>query len=190
MSALATHYSCMPFTQWDYSLLKDSIQCTFNCQDNPLSVTTALHEALGHILKTNSIQWCFKVWLLGRNYFYSVSSFNIFIKHLIIIEEIQQPTFIVTVMLLRCSFIGWPSALNSSSRNGPMLVTVEANTSAWQSCTLISRKPTDSARAECRAAAGPISARMRKIGEALLPCLYGFGADPSGAAATEEKSHL
>lgn len=70
-----------------------------------------------------------------------------------------------------CNFIGWPSTLNSSSRKGPMLATVEANSSAWKSCILISRKPKDSAIAECRAADGPISARMHIAGVLLLPCL-------------------
>ncbi len=86
----------------------------------------------------------------------------------------------VRVTLLRCSFIGWPSTLNSSSRKGPMLANVEANSSALQSCTLISRKPKDSARAECRAADGPISARRHSAGE-LLPTWF-----CTGTPGTEE----
>ncbi|TNN73458.1 hypothetical protein EYF80_016248 [Liparis tanakae] len=46
-----------------------------------------------------------------------------------------------------------------------MLVTVEANNWARQSCNLISKKPEASATAECRAAHGPISARMHTAGE-------------------------
>lgn len=62
-----------------------------------------------------------------------------------------------------------------------MLANVEDNSSALQSCTLTSRKPEESARAECRAADGPISARMQTAGELLLPC---FWTGPPGAAET------
>lgn len=40
------------------------------------------------------------------------------------------PTFIMMVTLCKCNLIGCPSALNSSSMKGPMLVTVEASSSA------------------------------------------------------------
>lgn len=58
-----------------------------------------------------------------------------------------------------------------------MLATVEDNSSALQSCTVISRKPTDSARTECRAADGPISVRMQSAGEHLPPCVSAGAAD-------------
>lgn len=80
------------------------------------------------------------------------------------------------LMFLMCSLIGGLSALNSSSRKGPMLATVDDNSSALQSCTVISMKPIDSARAECRAADGPISVRMQRTGE-LLPLCFSTGLD-------------
>lgn len=80
-----------------------------------------------------------------------------------------------------CSFIGGLSALNSSSRKGPMFVTVDDNSSALQSCTVISMKPIVSARAECRAADGPISVRMQTTGVLLLPCVStGLGGATNG----------
>lgn len=48
-----------------------------------------------------------------------------------------------------------------------MLATVDDNSSALQSCTVISMKPIGSARAECRAADAPISVRMQRTGELL-----------------------
>lgn len=51
-----------------------------------------------------------------------------------------------------------------------MFVTVDDNSSALQSWTVTSMKPRDSARAECRAADGPISVRMQTTGVLLLPC--------------------
>lgn len=80
------------------------------------------------------------------------------------------------LMFLMCSLIGGLSALNSSSRKGPMLATVDDNSSALQSCTVMSMKPIDSARAECRAADGPISVRMQRTGELLLLC-FSTGLD-------------
>lgn len=88
------------------------------------------------------------------------------------------------LMFLMCSFIGGLSALNSSSRKGPMFVSVEDNSSALQSCTVTSMKPTDSARAECRAADGPISVRMQTTGVLLLPC---FSAGLGGAIKSRNK---
>ena len=96
----------------------------------------------------------------------------------------QQLTFMVMVMLLICNFIGWASTLNSSSKKGPMLATVEANSSALQSWTLISRKPKESARAECRAADGPISARMDTCGELCLP--FFWTGSPGAAKRTRQ----
>lgn len=66
-----------------------------------------------------------------------------------------------------------------------MLVTVDANNSAWQSCTRMSSKPEDSARTECRAADGPVSARMHITGEQFLSHLSCFGTGLAGAAETQ-----
>lgn len=85
----------------------------------------------------------------------------------------------------KCNLIGWPSTLNSSSRKGPMLVTVEAKNSAWQSWSLTSRKPSDSSRAERRAVDGPISARNKSAGEFLQPCLSCIWGGSPAAAQTK-----
>lgn len=91
------------------------------------------------------------------------------------------------VMLHMWSLIGCPSTLNSSSRKGPMLATVEASKSARQSWSLTSRKPDDSARP----ADGPVSARMHNAGALPRlsdPCSASIGAaerkqaDPVGSA--------
>lgn len=63
-----------------------------------------------------------------------------------------------------------------------MLATVEDNSSALQSCILTSRKPEESAAAEeCRAADGPVSARMQTAAELLL---HSFWSGLSGADET------
>lgn len=62
-----------------------------------------------------------------------------------------------------------------------MLATVEDNSSALQSCILISRKPEESAAAECRAADGPVSARIQTAAELLL---HSFWSGLSGADET------
>lgn len=51
-----------------------------------------------------------------------------------------------------------------------MFVTVDDKSSALQSCTVTSMKPMDSAKAECRAADGPISVRRQMTGVLLLLC--------------------
>lgn len=65
-----------------------------------------------------------------------------------------------------------------------MFVTVDDNSSALQSCTVISMKPMDSARAECRAADGPISVRMQMTGVLLLPC---FSTGLGGATKSKNE---
>lgn len=62
-----------------------------------------------------------------------------------------------------------------------MLATVDDNSSALQSCILISRKPEESAAVECWAADGPVSARMQTAAELLL---HSFWSDLSGADET------
>lgn len=62
-----------------------------------------------------------------------------------------------------------------------MLATVEDNSSALQSCILMSRKPEESAAAECLTADGPVSARIQTTAELLL---HSFWLGLSGADET------